>query len=338
MSEPVAALLEGFDAVAIGSPDRLRATFVPAAGMVCCSLRFGGIELLAQRSGVRAYAERGSTMGIPLLYPWANRLAGPSYPGPGGAPVRLDPDDPLLKLDANRLPIHGAIAGELPWELLESSEQDGRLRARLHWRRADLLAIFPFSHTLELEARIEGEATLAIQTSVQPDPDPAGAGSDREAPASAPVPISFGFHPYLSLPGADRGDWQVELPVRRRLLLDPRMIPTGESEPFERHRFVLAEGDWDDSFAELLDPPTFCVADGRGSAGPDAGRDAGTSRIALELREGYSDAQFYAPAGASFVCFEPMTAPTNALISRDGLRTVAPGASFSATFAISVYT
>jgi galactose mutarotase-like enzyme len=324
------AQVEGFDAVAIGSPDRLQATFVPAAGMVCCSLRHRGTELLAQRDGVRAYAEKGTTMGIPLLYPWANRLAAPRYPGPHGE-VQLDLDSPLLKLDVGGLPIHGAIAGELPWELLEAPKDGERLRARLHWERPDLLAIFPFRHTLELEARVEGEATLAVRTSVHPDPDPAGAAG--EDAASAPVPISFGYHPYLSLPGGDRADWQVELPVRRRLLLDERMIPTGESEPVERHRFILADGDWDDSLAELLDPPTFYVADSRAAAGPDTG----TSRIVVELREGYSHAQLYAPVEASFVCFEPMTAPTNALISREDLRAVAPGASFSATFAISVH-
>src|SRR5438874_641790 len=49
----------------------LQATFVPDAGVVCCSLRHEGEELLAQREGVDAYASRGATMGIPLLYPWA---------------------------------------------------------------------------------------------------------------------------------------------------------------------------------------------------------------------------------------------------------------------------
>ena len=58
---------------------RLEATFVPGAGMLCCSLRHRGDELLAQNSGVSAYAEQGTTMGIPLLYPWANRLAGFHY-------------------------------------------------------------------------------------------------------------------------------------------------------------------------------------------------------------------------------------------------------------------
>jgi aldose 1-epimerase len=110
---------DGYDTVVIESPSsELRAAFVPRAGMVCCSLRHHEVELLAQRSGVRAYAQRGATMGIPLLYPWANRLAGLRYPGPQGE-VQLDPADPLLKLDQNGLPIHGSIAGALPWELIE---------------------------------------------------------------------------------------------------------------------------------------------------------------------------------------------------------------------------
>ena len=54
----------------------LEAMFVPGAGMLCCSLRHRGEELLAQNAGVGAYARQGKTMGIPLLYPWANRLAG----------------------------------------------------------------------------------------------------------------------------------------------------------------------------------------------------------------------------------------------------------------------
>jgi aldose 1-epimerase len=304
------ASADGMQTVVIESP-QLRATFVPDAGMVCSSLCHDGAELLAQCNGVRAYAERGSTMGIPLLYPWANRLAGLRYPGVSGA-VELAPDSPLVKLDVNGLPIHGAIAGTLPWELLDDdvgSEGD-RLRARLRWQRADLLAIFPFAHVLELRARIVG-ATLVIETSVE-------AGGD----APVPVPVSFGYHPYLTIPGVDRSAWQVELPVTRRLLLDERMIPTGASEPFDERRFQLAESGWDDAFAGLARPTVFAVS-------------AGGRRIALELREGYRYAQVYAPAGEDFICFEPMTAPTNALISRDGLPMVQPGGAFRATFAIS---
>ncbi len=281
--------------------------------MVCSSLRHEGAELLAGRSGVRAYAQRGSTMGIPLLYPWANRLAALRYPGPHGD-VQLARENPLLKFDPNGLPIHGAIPGSLEWEVLgRPSAAANELRARLHWQRPELLEIFPFAHVLEVRARID-DATLTIETSV-----------DAPGDSPVPVPVSFGYHPYLTLPGSDRRAWQVELPVTRELLLDDRMIPTGVAEPLARDRFPLGDESLDDAYAGLRHPAVFAVS-------------AGARRIELELREGYSFAQLYAPAGESFVCFEPMTAPTNALISRDALPVVEAGGGFAAAFAVSVTT
>ncbi|HTA05909.1 MAG TPA: aldose 1-epimerase [Solirubrobacteraceae bacterium] len=298
---------DGYETVVIESPDaELQATFVPGAGMVCCSLRHRGEELLAQRAGVRAYAQRGSTMGIPLLYPWANRLAALRYPGPSGE-VELAADDPLLKLDANGLPIHGAIPGLLPWELCEAGPE--QLRARLRWEQDDLLALFPYRHAVELSARID-RAGLTIATTVSADGD-------------CDVPVSFGFHPYLSPPGGDRASWHVELPVSERLVLDGRMIPTGKREPLQTRRFELAGGGWDDAYAGLLEPPIFVLT-------------GSTRTLRLGLLDGYSYAQLYAPAEADFACFEPMTAPTNALVSRSALPSVRAGQSFAASFQLSV--
>jgi aldose 1-epimerase len=313
----VAPLREGFQTVTIGGrDDELKATFVPDAGMVCCSLRHRGRELVAQRDGVRAYAERGKTMGIPLLYPWANRLAGFGYPTVHGD-VRLSPDDALLMRDEHGLPIHGVLPAALRWELDGGDGCRQRLRARLRWRLPELLAIFPFEHELELSASVAG-ATLLIEMRVR-------------ACAREGVPVSFGFHPYLSPFDADRRGWEIELPVSRSLALDERMIPTGASEPFDRRRFVLGEGAWDDAFAGVTDPPVFKVsADGRGDRGARA------QTIELELRRGFPYAQLYAPAGEDFVCFEPMTAPTDALRSGRSLPHVMPGEPFSSAFAIVV--
>jgi len=69
----------GTDAQAVRLRDvaaGLEAEFLSAIGILCCSLRHRGEVLLAQKAGVDAYAQRGKTTGIPLLYPWANRLAG----------------------------------------------------------------------------------------------------------------------------------------------------------------------------------------------------------------------------------------------------------------------
>ena len=56
--------------------------------------------------------------GIPLLYPWANRLGGWSYDG-SGRRVELDRDSPLLHGDEHCLPIHGALAAASDWRLTE---------------------------------------------------------------------------------------------------------------------------------------------------------------------------------------------------------------------------
>jgi len=52
---------------------------------------------------------------------------------------------------------------------------------------------------------------------------------------------------------------------------------------------------------------------------------------------GYAAAQVFSPPHAAFICFEPMTAPANALV-RGGpdLRLMEPGARFTAEFAIRV--
>jgi galactose mutarotase-like enzyme len=179
----------------------------------------------------------------------------------------------------------------------------------LRWDQPSLLAIFPFPHRLELEARLL-DATLAIETTLR-------------ASSQGAVPVSFGYHPYLTLPGADRDSWRVELPVARRLLLDERMIPSGLSEPFNYPPFELGQGSWDDAFNELV-PPQLLAASAVGR------------RIELELLEGYRYAQVFAPRGENFICFEPMTARTNALVSSTDLPMVGPGEAFRAAFRISV--
>ena len=106
-----ATTIEGYDAIRLRSATaHLDATFVPAAGMVGASLRDGGRELLGRGSGVHCYARGGTTMGIPLLHPWANRLAGDEYRVNGTA-VRVPDDSPLVARDEHGLPIHGLLGG-----------------------------------------------------------------------------------------------------------------------------------------------------------------------------------------------------------------------------------
>jgi galactose mutarotase-like enzyme len=287
----------------------LAATFLPDDGMVCSSLGHEGEELLELGGGVQAYEQRGSTFGIPLLYPWANRLSGWSYEADGRR-LTLPPQSPLLHRDgATGLPIHGVNGASLPWMLREAD--NASLRSELDWSaHPELMALFPFAHRLEFVATM-GTGRLSIRLTVSPT------GDD-------PVPVSFGFHPYLTLPGSHRAHWQLQLPVRCRALLDERGLPSGEHEPLARGALdgPLGERRFDDSFDELY-PAPFTLSDDQ-------------RRIAVDFLHGYTVAQIYAPADSEFICFEPMTAPVDALTSGRGLRSATRKEPFTAEFAVEV--
>ena len=102
------------------------------------------------------------------------------------------------------------------------------------------------------------------------------------------------------------------------------MIPTGESEPFEPGTRSLGDTVWDDGFAELVPPAALPAQRPR-------------AEVSLTFLRGYPFAQVYAPPGSDFVCFEPMTAPANALV-RGGpeLSVVAPGRELRAAFEVGV--
>jgi aldose 1-epimerase len=305
--------VDGFDAHVLAcAAEHIEATVVPGAGMVVSSLRHRGAELLGQRKGLASYAETGSTMGVPLLHPWANRLEGLRYEAAGRA-VELDPARSPLRLDPNGLPIHGLVGGSRHWQVALTTADDtgATLAARLDFAaHEELLAAFPFPHVVEVRMRLS-DTQLSIATSVV-------------ATGDVPVPIAFGWHPYLRLPDVPREQWRIELPVRRQAVLDERGIPTGETTEPDLASDVLGERVLDHLFPEPDAVSPFVLAGG--------GR-----RVCVELGEGYRVAQVYAPASEDVVCFEPMTSWTNALASgRPSLELLAPGARYDATFSITV--
>jgi aldose 1-epimerase len=297
MSSPSTYLLRAGD---------LQAEFWPAAGMLGASLRFRGVELLRRVDDLDAARVKGSTAGIPLLYPWANRLSGMQYRA-AGRQVSLAPSSPLLHFDDHKLPMHGVPWGQLQWNVL-SSRADA-LTARLDWLSQELLAIFPFPHHVEIAVRLRS-FDLEIQTTVFADSD-------------SPVPISFGFHPYFGIPGIPRAEWRLTTPAMRKLALDAQGIPTGAETPSPALATLLGNTGYDDGFALSGEQATFSI-------------NAGGYSIAIEFKNGFHFAQIFAPKDKEFIAIEPMTAETNALCSGKRLRVIAAGEQFRASFRIEV--
>jgi len=264
--------------------------------MVGSSLMHEGVEVLALRDGPAAYRDRGSTFGIPLLHPWANRL------------VRPLPASDLIPHDEHGLPIHGVVPRALPFEVAESTARSVRAEFDTHDHPA-VLEVFPNPHALTVVATLD-EDGLEIRTTLR-------------AHGRRPCPVSFGYHPYLCLPDAPRREWSIDVPARTRIVLDERSIPTGERAPVTVAPGPLGDRTFDDGYTDLGATPRFTVSGG--------GRT-----LAVEFLEGYEYAQVYAPAGHNLIAYEPMTAPTNALASGDDLQIVRPGEAYTAAFRISV--
>jgi aldose 1-epimerase len=252
-------------------------------------------------------------LGNPFLAPWANRLdhegfyaAGHHYP--------LNPDLKNYRKDGNGQPIHGMLLYTDRWALVEASATaaEAVCKSRLEfWKYPDLMAQFPFAHSIEMTYRLRGGA-LEVETTL------------RNMSVEA-MPVAIGFHPYFQITDAPRDEWTVTLPVRERVVLSPKLVPTGEREPSPYSSpFSLKGVQLDDVFTGMSSQE-FSVA----------GR---SQKIVVEYGRKYPVAVVYAPPGRGFICFEPMAGVTNAMnLAQAGknigeLQTIPPGGTWTESY------
>jgi aldose 1-epimerase len=284
----------------------LQAVVVPELGCLCTSLSFGGAEFVHSRAALDEYA-RGDLTGIPLLFPWANRLAADGYVQ-AGRRVELGGNDALISRAEHGLAIHGARASALRFRARGTAdERSASMCATLEQASVELLSgIYPFAYELEIEIRVD-RAGLRHVTVLRALEDG--------------VPVSFGYHPYLRLPGADRSRWTVNARARARQRPDARGLPTGRTHAPATVVGRLGTRTLDDGFLDALGPLTVA---------------GGSHRIAVVLVEGYPVFQLWAPDPAPYVSVEPMTAETNALSTGRGLRVLRRGEQHRAEFRIAI--
>jgi len=291
------------EAAVVLSAGGYESTWLPEVGMLGVSLQWHGLELVAMPK-TPAQVRKRSTSGIPLLYPWANRLGSRRFELLGKT-VDLRRKD--LHVDERGLPIHGTLVGDPHWQVVRAQARtnDALLLTERWWERPDDLAVFPFPHHLEVAVKVSARG-LDVTTTVTPT-------------ANEPVPVAFGWHPYLAVPEEVRRDWELALPPRSHLTLDRRLLPNGEQVEEDQELQPLGSRDVDDLFVPHKNRLSL------------AGK---VGAVSLTLGTGYTHAQVYAPANRAFACLEPMTAGTNAL-AKGTAPVVEPGDRFRATFRLS---
>jgi aldose 1-epimerase len=310
--------VDGMDVIRLHDDGRqANVSIVPAVGNIAYEFKVGSRSVLWTPYTSPIELKQNPVMGgIPFLSPWANRLSGDEY-WVNGRAHNIDPAIKNIRRDAFGHPIHGLVLFA-PWTISEvvADESGASVTSRLSLaERPDWLAQFPFPYTLTMTHSLQdGQLTVRLQV----------ANHAEEA-----LPLSMGFHPYFSVPGGDRDSCRLDLPVRSHLLLNSEMLPTGQAEPWNADSsFDLAGRSFDDGFTNLV----------RTEGGDTIFRAEGGGH-SLEVGFGprFQVAVLYAPPGKPFLCFEPMTAITNAFnLAQEGkydeLQEVGPGESWEERF------
>jgi aldose 1-epimerase len=261
--------------------------------------------------------EKPTLCGVPFLAPWANRLDAEAY-WANGREYLLNSDLGNLRHDGNHKPIHGLLSFSPAWVLVAAGadEHSAYATSRLEfWKHPEMMAQFPFAHTITMTYRLSN-GELEVETTLE--------NHSTEA-----MPVAIGFHPYFHLDDAPRDEWKMHLAARDHLLLNNVLIPTGERKPVEFADPQPLRGlQVDDVFSNLVRG-----ADGRAHFWVEGKQE----KIAVVYGPKYAVAVVYAPAAREFICFEPMTAITNAFNLAHGglypeLQSVPPGGTWKESF------
>jgi aldose 1-epimerase len=297
---------------------KIEVAIVPSVGNMAYEMKVNGSNILfVPVQNLAELKAKPALAGVPFLAPWANRIDQDAY-WVNGKKYLLNPELANFRYDGNHKPIHGLLAFRPDWQVtkLEADAKSARVTSRLEFTRyPDLMAQFPFAHTLEMTYRLENGA-LEVETVLHNE-------STQE------IPVAIGYHPYFQLHDAPRDEWQVHLAARQQYVLSDVLIPTGERRPHQfRDPQPLKGAQLDTVFGALV----------RGEDGRAYFSVKGKQQqISVIYGPKYTVAVVYAPPGRNFICFEPMAAITNAFnLAQSGayqeLQKVAPGAEWRESF------
>ena len=249
-----------------------------------------------------------------VLAPWPNRLEDGSYRF-GRVLGQVPLDEPEL-----HNAIHGLVRW-VPWSIEDRSEA----RAVLSWTIPPQPA-YPFRVRIELAYELD-EDGLKVTCSVT------NTGFEL-------APFGLGFHPYLLAGPGGVDQACVELVAERRLLLDERNLPVGETPvagtAFELNGTSLGSIELNECYTGLA-----VAADGHWHASVES--SGGRSELWADAGFGYAmcytgDSLGQISDRRAAIAIEPMTCPPNALRTGRALIELPPGGHWQASWGIAAST
>lgn len=315
---------QGLEVVHLSDAGRgMEVTIVPSVGNRAVEFKIHGKNILFfPFSDMAAFQKNPGLNGIPFLAPWANRLDEAGF-WSGNMWFALNPTLHNYQSDQHGLPIHGLLTTSALWrvESMDSDSNSAQVTSRLEfWKHPELIAQWPFAHDYQMTYRL-ADGVLEVKVTI----------SNLSAD---PMPVVIGFHPYYRIPDKPRDEWVATLPVRKSVLTDANLIPTGEFKPLDLpNPFPLKDHILDNGFTDM-------EHDDQGKA--HFVLTSGGESIELMFGPKYPVSIIWEPRSydgkpAEFICFEPMTGVTNAVNLHHsgkypGLQTVLPFEKWAESF------
>jgi aldose 1-epimerase len=298
------------------------ASIAPQLGFNCFAFRamVAGrpVDVLDSVPGFAGGQERPSRSGIPILFPFPNRIRGGRFHWRG-----VDYHLPVTETQPNA--IHGFCL-DRPWRVIDQGADHVTGQFQLSIDAPERMPYWPADFILEVDYELLHNRLRANFRINNPGPHD--------------LPWGLGTHAYFKAPlGSDSqlGDCTLEAPARKYWrLIDA--LPTGEILPVDEPR-DLRDGAYldllklDDVLTDLevIGPQFDCVLI--------------DERAGLQVTQTcppiFRELVAFTPPNRAAICIEPYTCPTDAInLARDGhdvgWRTLAPGSEFHTWIDIAV--
>jgi len=276
------------------------------------------IEVLDATDDFATTGQSPNHNGIPLLFPFPNRIRGGRYNWEGREYI-LD----AVHQDGQGNAIHGLVI-DRPWRVVHHDDFTALGQFQLSVDAPDRLPLWPADFLIEVRYQLRDAGLRCDVRVVNPD--------------RVPLPFGFGTHPYFRVPLAARsrsGDCLIQAPAAEEWEL-VGCLPTGRRIAVSGRK-DLREGQELEGL-KLDDVLTGLPDDDEGVESIVLDPSAG-----LQVRQVFDSAfrelVVYTPPHGRSVCLEPYTCTTDAIHLAErgidgGWRSLSPGAEFRTWFEI----
>jgi aldose 1-epimerase len=278
------------------------------------------VSVLAAADDFISGGQKPSHHGIPLLFPFPNRIAGGKYQWAGKQYCM--PLDQVANDGAGNA-IHGFCL-DRPWRVIDQGENYVIGQFQLSLDAPDRLKFWPADFCIEVRYEVAGSNLKSEIRIINPD--------------EKDLPWGFGTHSYFQLPLSDDSEPQhclLQAAASEEWLLN-NCLPTGEKRPVSPEK-DLREGLYYGS-TKFDDVQTGLPADAKEHEFLIIDEKAGI-QVAQVCDGIFRELVVFTPPWATAVCMEPYTCLTDAINLENrgvdvGWRTLAPGEEFKMSIEI----